>query len=107
MDQSKISKFRAGSHLLPPPGGEVVRNLLDEIEKLQAETCWTPCCLFDIEAGTAFNIPETGQVYVRSDGGFGVASIQCVRVLPDVGIEVLSGGLRVCQIKLNIKWEYV
>lgn len=29
-------KFRTCSHLLPDPGGEVVREVLDEIERLRA-----------------------------------------------------------------------
>ena len=35
VNQYKINKMRRASHLLPPPGGEVVRSLLDEIEFLQ------------------------------------------------------------------------
>ena len=31
-----IGKIRKCSHLLPDPGGEVVRELLDEIERLRA-----------------------------------------------------------------------
>jgi len=37
MKQSKIDKMRRCSQLLPPPGGEVVRSLLDEIERIQNE----------------------------------------------------------------------
>jgi hypothetical protein len=35
MKQEQIDKMRRASHLLPPPGGEVVRQLLDEIERLR------------------------------------------------------------------------
>ncbi len=35
MNQHKINLIRSSSHLLPPPGGEVARALLDEIEFLQ------------------------------------------------------------------------
>jgi hypothetical protein len=106
MNQKEINKQRSCSHLLPPPGGEVVRSLLDEIEKLQAKGAGTPCCLVDIEPGKAFIVPEVGQVYIRSDRGSGVAVIQCVRVLPDVEVALLTGRLRVCGIELNIDWKY-
>ena len=32
MDKTKMNKIRTCSHLLPDPGGEVVRELLDEME---------------------------------------------------------------------------
>jgi hypothetical protein len=35
MHQKEIDKQRRCSHLLPPPGGEIVRAMLDEIERLQ------------------------------------------------------------------------
>ncbi len=35
MNQHKINQMRQSSHLLPPPGGEVARSLLDGIEFLQ------------------------------------------------------------------------
>ncbi len=35
MKQETIDRMRRSSPLLPPPGGEVVRELLDEIERLQ------------------------------------------------------------------------
>jgi hypothetical protein len=35
-DSQTLSNMRSSSHLLPDPGGEVVRSLLDEIERLQA-----------------------------------------------------------------------
>ena len=37
MTPDKIRLMRGASYLLPDPGGEVVRELLDEIERLQAE----------------------------------------------------------------------
>ena len=37
MTPEKIRLMRGASYLLPDPGGEVVRELLDEIERLQAE----------------------------------------------------------------------
>ena len=37
MTPEKIKLMRGASYLLPDPGGEVVRELLDEIERLQAE----------------------------------------------------------------------
>ncbi len=38
MQQEKITKMRTCSHLLPDPGGEVVRECLDEIERLRNAT---------------------------------------------------------------------
>lgn len=35
MQQEQINKMRACSHLLPDPGGEVVRECLDEVERLR------------------------------------------------------------------------
>lgn len=35
MQQEQITKMRTCSHLLPDPGGEVVRECLDEIELLR------------------------------------------------------------------------
>ncbi len=35
MNQQKINRVRCSSSLLPPPGGEVARQLLDKIEFLQ------------------------------------------------------------------------
>lgn len=35
MNQQTIDRIRRSSVLLPPPGGEVVRQLLDEIQHLQ------------------------------------------------------------------------
>lgn len=37
MTPDEIRLMRGASYLLPDPGGEVVRELLDEIERLQAE----------------------------------------------------------------------
>lgn len=37
MKQAEIDKMRRASRLLPPPGGEVVRGLLDVIERIQKE----------------------------------------------------------------------
>lgn len=37
IDAAKLKKMRVCSHLLPDPGGEVVRECLDEIERLMAE----------------------------------------------------------------------
>jgi hypothetical protein len=34
----RLKKIRICSHLLPDPGGEVVRELLDEIERLKELT---------------------------------------------------------------------
>jgi hypothetical protein len=36
MQQEQIAKMRTCSHLLPDPGGEVVRECLDEIERLRS-----------------------------------------------------------------------
>ena len=33
MDKATRDRMRVSSHLLPPPGGEVVRELLDELDK--------------------------------------------------------------------------
>ena len=37
MDNKEISKNRLASHLLPPPGGDILRRHLDVIEKLHNE----------------------------------------------------------------------
>ena len=37
MKQEEINKIRRCSSLLPPPGDEVVKQLLDEIERLREE----------------------------------------------------------------------
>jgi hypothetical protein len=38
MKQELIDKMRRSSLLLPPPGGKVVRELLDKIEHLQNQS---------------------------------------------------------------------
>ena len=106
MNQKEIDKMRRCSPLLPPPGGKVVRELLDEIEKLQSNTTIGYCQVADIKDGEAFTKPDTGQVYVRVDDDRGIAVVQCARVLPTVDIVLLSGGLCVRRVNLDIKWSY-
>jgi len=58
MKQSEIDKQRRCSQLLPPPGGEVVRALLDEIERLQVteDTVVKTCQLQKLSAGDPFMV---------------------------------------------------
>jgi hypothetical protein len=105
MDQKEIDKQRRCSHLLPAPGGEVVCGLLDEIEKLQTEKSVPTCCVAAIKDGEAFIKRDTGQVYVRADADMGISVVRCIRVLPEVGIVLLTGGLCVERVNLDIKWS--
>jgi hypothetical protein len=109
MNQEEINKQRGCSHLLPSPGGEVVRSLLDEIEAMQkgsSEGTKKFCQVVDIEFGKAFikpDVPE--QVYVRIDP-HGKDIVQCIQALPSIDIVCLPGDLCVRRINLDIKWSY-
>jgi len=50
MDKTTRDKMRMASHLLPDPGGEVVRECLDEIDRLhtQIHEAKTALCSIDI-----------------------------------------------------------
>ena len=37
-DKRYLKKIRSGSHLLPPPGGEVVRELVDELLSIDGQS---------------------------------------------------------------------
>jgi len=107
MDQREIDKQRRCSHILPPPGGEVVRALLDEIEQLQSqpEGDIAYCQVADIEFGKAFTIPEVGRVYIRL--GPRTPRIRCLRILPYVESEELLDNLRVRPVNIDhISWSY-
>jgi len=107
MDQKEINKQRRCSYLLPPPGGEVVRALLDEIEKLQtnpAECDARYCHVADIEFGKAFIIPEVGQVYIRLDPN-SRSDVQCIQIVPSVDFAMLVRDIRVCPVDLKISWS--
>ena len=106
MDQREINKMRQCSHLLPPPGGEVVRGLLDEIEKLQGEDTGQFCHIADIGPNKAFVIPELGQVYIRLNPPQ-EGKIPCMRVSPDVTMELMPGSLRVCPVRFDVSWSYI
>lgn len=58
MTPEKIKSMRASSYLLPDPGGEVVRELLDEVERLQKP-----------EARTARLMSSNGEVLFDTDSG--------------------------------------
>lgn len=64
MDQDKIRLMRGASYLLPDPGGEVVRELLDEIERLQNGVPEAP------EPGGLLRLfnADTGMYYVQGRG---------------------------------------
>lgn len=64
MDQDKIRLMRGASYLLPDPGGEVVRELLDEIERLQNGIPEAP------EPGGRLRLfnADTGMYYVQGQG---------------------------------------
>ena len=110
MNKEEIGKQRRCSRLLPPPGGEVVRALLDEIERLQSqptESDMTFCHVADIGLNKAFVIPEIGEVYIRFNPPRWDGQIPCLQVSPNVTFEYLLNTLRVCPIDLDIKWSYV
>lgn len=69
MDADKIKGMRACSPLLPEPGGEVVCELLDEIERLEARLAKYQGLAnqFDALARGMAALGETAQAFVDSN----------------------------------------
>ena len=56
MKQEQLSKMRKGSYLLPDPGGDIVRECLDEIDRLRQ----VARNVYEVWAGSeGIPVPET------------------------------------------------
>ena len=97
MSDEKLKKMRVCVHLLPPPGGEVVKELLDEIDRLQAENADLLETLSDFVVQACQVTGKDGAVYLDSYADSSNAYVMRIlaergkiRITSDVGRRVIA-----------------